>query len=384
MSTKLKRRAWLKQSMLLTAGLTLGTTQLSRLSARELTNPFTGEVELPESAGFIKAQLNLNENPHGPSAKARKALMESVAKGNLYPMALANELKEMIAKAENVSTDHIFLGPGSSSILTMAGIAYGLENGTIVSAHPTFRTLLDTALRFDCEWEQVALTTDLQHDLDKMSDKVNDDTKLVYICNPNNPTGTLMDAQKLRGFCASTSAKVPVFVDEAYTEFLDDPKTNSMIDLVRDGKNVILAKTFSKIYGLAGLRIGYGIALPDTVKQIKKFGQRFLPVGTASLSAAIASYKDKEFEAYCQTKTAEAREFVSRFLKDKGIKCIPSHTNFVLFPLKMNPAQYLAEMRNAGVAVRSWSFAGKDWCRVSMGTIEDMGVFAKAFTQVMG
>ncbi|RMG25704.1 MAG: histidinol-phosphate aminotransferase family protein [Bacteroidetes bacterium] len=379
MSTKLKRRAWLKSSMLLTAGLALGGAPVA---ASGLKNPFTGEVVIPETGKTVPVRLNANENPFGPSRKARKALIEAVATSNRYPFELQNKLKQMIAAAEGVTADHIFLGAGSSAILTMAGIAYGLQKGAILSAYPTFQTLMDTATYFDCEWEQVPLTADHKHDLDALAARIHPNTRLLYLCNPNNPTGTLLDATDLRNFCASASEQVPVFVDEAYCEFLDQPEANSMTSLVREGKQVIIAKTFSKIYGMAGLRVGYGIARPDIAKELAKYGPRLVPVSTTSLQAAMASYGDQEFIAHCRNKNAESRKYLYEFLRQKGIGYVPSHTSFVLFPIEMEPAAYLRDMRTAGVAVRSWSFSGKHWCRVSMGTMQDMEAFARAFEQV--
>ncbi len=383
MSSKIKRRDWLKHSIMLATGLAMGSTQISQLSARELINPFTGEIELPENQDDIRVKLNANENPYGPSAKARRAIIEAAREGNRYPFSLINELKNMIAKEEGLSPEHIFMGAGSSAILTMAGLAYGLNEGAILSAYPTFDILMDTATHFNCDWEQVPLDAEFGHDLPLMESKVNQNTRLVYICNPNNPSGTLLEAQRLRDFCDRVSSSVPVFIDEAYTDFLDDPVGQSMVDLVHQGKDVIIARTFSKIYGLAGLRIGYGIARPEIAKMLSKYGPRLVTIGTTSIRAAMASYGDEVFKFHCKSKNAEVRAFLYKFLEEKNIKYVPSYTSFVLFPLEMNPVQYLERMRAESVAVRSWSFQDQDYCRVSMGTMEEMQLFVEAFDRVM-
>ena len=379
-TVKINRRNWLKSGLMLGAGAALSPTTL--LANSNGYNKYTGEYEFDGEANGLKAKLNANENPYGPSEKAMDAFRTAASEGNLYPFEYAREVRAIIAKEEGVSADQIFLGSGSSEILTMVALAYGAEKGALMSAFPTFRTMLDTAVGIGCNWQQVALDDEQKHDLQAMKSGVNDDTKLVYICNPNNPTGTVVNSDKLRKFCTEVSANVPVFVDEAYTDFMDDPVSVSMIDLIHDGQDIIIARTFSKIHGMAGLRIGYGIAQPETAKKITAYATRLVTISGPSLHAAMASYKDESFKAMCKTKNKGARDYTYNALKEMGFQPVASNTSFMIFPIKMEPKDYLKKMLDEGVAVRSWVFDDKNWCRVSMGTKEEMESFITALGAV--
>jgi histidinol-phosphate aminotransferase len=368
----------LKSSLMLGAGAALAPAAL----ANSGYNKFTGEYEIEVALNGLKARLNANENPYGPSLKAQDAFRKAAVDGNLYPFAYSREVKAIIAKEEGVTADHIFLGSGSSEILTMVGLAYGAEKGAIMSAFPTFRTMMDTAVGIGCDWQQVALDKNQKHDLKEMRAAITENTRLVYVCNPNNPTGTVLDTNELRKFCSEVSSQVPVFVDEAYTDFMDEPKSVSVIDRIKSGENVIIARTFSKIHGMAGLRVGYGIALPETVKKITAYGTRLVPISGPSLRAAMASFKDKEFKRMVKTKNAAAREFTFNELEKLGFKPIPSKTSFMLFPIQMKPKPFLNAMQKEGVGVRSWTFKNKDWCRVSIGTMNEMKAFVEALKVV--
>ena len=345
-------------------------------------NKYTGEYEFAGEANGLKAKLNANENPYGPSAKALEAFRAAATEGNLYPFAYADEVKAIIASEEGVEPEQIFLGSGSSEILTMTGLAFGAEKGALMSAFPTFKTMLDTAVGIGCDWQQVPLDSDLKHDLPAMQKGINADTRLVYVCNPNNPTGTVVAGPELRNFCREVSSRVPVFVDEAYTDFMDDPVGVSMIDLIHQGHNIIIARTFSKIHGMAGLRIGYGIARAETAKRITAYATRTITISGPSLHAAMASYKDEAFKKMCKEKNAAARDFTFTSLRESGFKPVPSNTSFMIFPIAMEPETYLQEMQAEGVAVRSWVFANQNWCRVSIGTLDEMKTFIAALKKV--
>jgi histidinol-phosphate aminotransferase len=373
MSNRYSRRNWLKSSLILGAGTALAPAALGGSGY----NKFTGEYESELELNGLKARLNSNENPYGPSAKAQEAFKNAVGEGNLYPFAYSREVKEIIAKEEGVSADHIFIGAGSSAILTMTGLAYGVEKGAIMSAFPTFRTMLDTAVNIGCDWQQIPLDKDQKHDLPAMLNGIDSKTKLVYVCNPNNPTGTVVDTDELKRFCSTVveNKKIPVFVDEAYTDFMDNPKAVTVIDRIHRGEDVIIARTFSKIHGMAGFRIGYGIAQPETVKKITTYGTRLVPVSGPSLHAAMASFKDTPFMDMVKKKNAGARDFTFNELKKLGFTPAASNTSFMIFPIAMEPGDYLDAMQAEGVAVRSWVFDDKNWCRVSIGTLEEMKIF---------
>ncbi|MEL6941060.1 MAG: histidinol-phosphate transaminase, partial [Bacteroidota bacterium] len=306
--------------------------------------------------------------------------------GNRYGHGDAAKLIDMVAEKEGVTKDHILLGPGSTDILEKTAIVHFIDGGNVVAADPAYMSLIKTAMAFKAKWKSVPCTDDWAHDLKGMEKAIDADTKLVYICNPNNPTGSLTDSKKLYDFCSKVSEKVPVFVDEAYLEFLPDAEKHSMVKLVQEGKNVIVARTFSKIHGMAGLRMGYGVALPETLEKIQKMVRTTMGLNVTTLRGAMASLKDEKFQENSRSWTAESREFTIDKLKSLGYDPIPSYTSFVLFPLLEGTVgkAYLAKMFDEGIGVRFFEVHDKPYCRVSMGTMEEMKMFVDAFKKVVG
>jgi histidinol-phosphate aminotransferase len=228
----------------------------------------------------------------------------------------------------------------------------------------------------------VDLNDKLEYDYDKLASAVKPDTKLVVICNPNNPTGTYVDAAKVIAFCAEMSKKVPVFADEAYLEFLPPGEQKSTIDLVKAGADVIVSRTFSKIYGLAGLRIGYTVAKPEITKKISMWGDEISASQTA-IAAAEASLGDESFMSMVRTKNAEARKVLTDYLDKKGYLYGKSLINVVFFPAPADGKTILARCEEKGYLIRICDYQGKEWCRVSIGTADEMKGFVKAFEEVI-
>jgi histidinol-phosphate aminotransferase len=229
--------------------------------------------------------------------------------------------------------------------------------------------------------DRVPLTKDYQYDLDTMSTRVNAETALIYICNPNNPTGVMLPSEKLKSFCDTVSPKSTVLVDEAYIDYAPTPATDSMVECVRKGQNVLILRTLSKLHGFAGLRIGYALGQPALLKDLRKYCSGGFTVSTTSAAAAIASFKDKAFQEMVLKNTLESKKFLYDTLKAMDYKYLPSSANFVLFPIKMKGQMLLQKMMAEGVSVRSWSFDQQDWCRVSIGTMDEMKAFKEAFAK---
>jgi histidinol-phosphate aminotransferase len=375
-STSFNRRQWLKSGALAAAGLTFGK------SAWNTAEAATTRKKVLSDLPVIKARLSANENPFGPSEKARKAIIDAIPESFLYPRQYLMEFRKMVAQQEGVSEDHVMLGAGSGELLVATALCYSFKGGAgghVVSGDPSYMQLVRAATQIGLGWEKVPLNARYDYDLEAMAARVNDKTSLVYICNPNNPTGVLTDPGKLAAFCETVSAKKPVFVDEAYIDYVGDPKKNSMVSCILKGHNVIVARTFSKVHSFAGLRIGYLIAKPEVIKEIGKYGGGGSSISATSIRGAIASYGDKEFIKYSVAKNSEAKEFLYKILRDNSYEYLPSETNFVLFPLKMDGKRFVEEMGKRGVSIRSWEFEGKQWCRVSMGTMDQMKLFADAF-----
>jgi histidinol-phosphate aminotransferase len=331
----------------------------------------------------IKARLSANENPWGPSEKAKKALIKAIDTSFLYAGPATMELRKKLADMNGVPEDHILLGAGSSELLMASLMLYG-PKGKIIMGDPCYISNRDdNGDSGSMNLDKVPLTKEYQYDLDAMVPRVGANTSMVYICNPNNPTGVILPAGKLRDYCGSISAKTPVLVDEAYIDYAKDPKTESMINCVQKGQNVIILRTLSKLHAFAGLRVGYAIAQPATINQLKKYASGGFSLSGTSVAAAIASLADTDFQQYTLKQTAASKQFLYDFLTAQDYTYLPSSANFVLFPLRMKGQPFLAKMMDEGVSVRSWEFDRQHWCRVSIGTMGEMKTFANAFQKVI-
>jgi histidinol-phosphate aminotransferase len=343
----------------------------------------SGEMVMSQAMADIKARLSSNENPFGPSEKAKKALAEAIEKSYQYPMKTLKELSEKIAAYEGLKPENVMLGAGSGPLLQAAVVHFGKMGGNLVSGDPTYGNIpSDMTEHFKTSWKQVPLTADYKLDLDAMEKAIDDKTILMYVCNPNNPTGTTVDSVKLKAFCERVSKRVPVFVDEAYIDYMDNPKEASVMECVRKGSNVMVARTFSKLYGFAGLRVGYMVGQTPMLEAMKPLTKGARSISATSGSAALAGYNDAEFLQEALKRTTESKAYLYKILKRKGYDYIPSSTNFVLFPIKMDGKKFVKEMVDRGVSVRYWKFNNQDWCRVSIGLMDEMKTFEEAFAQI--
>ncbi|WP_405609522.1 pyridoxal phosphate-dependent aminotransferase [Polaribacter sp. Asnod1-A03] len=392
-TTNLSRREWLKKGTLTIGAMALvpheiwssnvlaaqkeGRTFL--YSSNNYFNEFTPPIVKEESALTI---LRSNENPYGPPPKSAKAFQEEVFGGNRYAWKTLGTLKEKIAENEGINTDQILMGPGSSDLLEKVAMVFFQEGGNVISADPSYMSLIVVAKSVGGNWKSYKLLDDSQHDLDAMEAGVDENTKLVYICNPNNPTGSITDAKKLRDFCSRVSEKVPVFVDEAYLELSDNGLRDSMNTLVAEGKNVIVARTFSKIHGMAGLRIGYAIGKKETLDIISEITRGGMGITGPSIAAATTSLENQDFLDSCKSKIADARLYTMKYLKENNFSYLPSETNFIIFEIPMEGRAFLKKIYAKNVAVKSFKFWDKNWCRVSIGTMDEMKTFTNAMSEI--
>ena len=330
----------------------------------------------------LKARLFANENPFGPSDKAKQAIVDILPLGYQYPMRSMGDLSSKIADFEKVKLENIFMASGSSPLLMAAALAYYKPGCNVVSGDPSYADLPSKAEKVGAKWVKVPLTSEYKLDLDAMEKAIDDNTVLVYVCNPNNPTGTVVDNAKLRSFVERVSKKVTVFVDEAYIDYLPDPQGATLIPMVNNGTNVIIARTFSKLYGFAGLRLGYVATQPEIIKKLGLYTEASMSISTTTLQAAIASYQDRSFLDGALQKTNASKDYLYSVLKKEGYIYVPSSTNFVLFPIKMDGKQFTDEMMKRSVGVRFWKFNNQDWCRVSIGRMDEMEAFAAAFKEL--
>ncbi|MES2772587.1 MAG: histidinol-phosphate transaminase [Bacteroidota bacterium] len=364
---KLQRREWLKQGSLLLAGFSLAGNVMGRGR-----NGFEFDEE-KTARDFIK--LSSNENPYGPSPLARQAMAEAVVSSNRYPWQVTDLLRKKIGNLFGLDENHVLMGAGSSEILGTVA-AFAGRNGTkgnAISPHPTFRLWWQAAESFGLSIKKVPLTDDKKVNTQTLLAAMDENTRLFYICNPNNPTGTIIPDEELRRCIEIASQKTMVLLDEAYTEYSDEP---SMAKMVASNKNLVVAKTFSKIHGMAGARAGYALAHPDTIKQLAGF-QPWANAGVSavSLAGALASLDDKAFIQQCRTKNDAARSHTIANLEAMRIPVIPSHTNFIYYQVAAFKGDFPKAINDATMsAVRVFEDEGK-WYRTSIGTMEEMKVF---------
>lgn len=390
MKKYLNRREWLRNTAILSGGLSLMPSLINSANANTISNRsgkfFFDDREFAADNDMVlpnlRARLLANENPFGPSAAAKKAIADAINDGCRYPINSVTELEKKILDAEGLQEGQVMFSAGSSPLLRGAAIYYSKPGSNIVTANPTYDDIPLHCEKFGATIKAIPVNAAYEYDLDAMEKAIDDKTSLVYICNPNNPTGTVLNADKLRAFCERVSRKTLVFIDEAYIDYTDDPQTTSMIDLVKKGMNIIIARTFSKLYGFAGLRIGYIMSQAEIIKPFEDYSASFWAMSGPSIAGALATYREQPYMSDTLKKTIESKNYLYKVLKDEGYDYVPSHTNFVLFPIKMEGQRFVEEMMKRGVGVRFWEFNNKHYCRVSIGRMDEMQAFAEAFKEI--
>lgn len=362
------RRQWLKNTGAVLAGISMSPAI------------FATEKERYRAAGNIL--LNSNENAYGPSAATRKAMAEALLNSNRYPDDAIPVLKNELADFWGVKSENILMGAGGSELLATMNLYSSVNKGKMITAHPSFNAWTRQAEAMGMKVVYVPLNAEKKLDLPAMLSAIDNETRMIYVCNPNNPSGTVIDDAALRSFVGECSKKTTVLVDEAYTEYSDRP---SLRDMAVVNKNIVVVKTFSKIYGLAGARIGYAIGHPDTISKMSVF--QLWPevsLSAATVAAASAALKDHAFVKDCKEKTAMARQLCYKAFQEMKLEYVPSYTSFILFDVGKIGAAYSAKMQAKNIMVQYRDFFGGKWSRVSMGTLEEMEIFCSALKSTVG
>jgi histidinol-phosphate aminotransferase len=322
-------------------------------------------------------RLLANENPYGPSPAARAAMDVVAPEAWKYPVMESQQLRRLIAEREGLTPAHVMISDGSGEALRIAALVHGRKKGEVVAAAPTFTFLQAYARQLGCTVREVPLDGNMRHELAAMASAVTPATSLVYVCNPNNPTGTLLTGAELRPFVRTLSSKAMVLVDEAYLDLWDDVAEHTVTDRVRAGDNVIVTRTFSKLHGIAGLRIGYAMAPPPVIAELER--HRMSMLNLIGIAAATASYQDLGFQAQSRARIREALDLTTQWLTELGVPHVGgSRGNFVFFDTGAPLANFAAAMRRAGFLIGRMFQPYDTWCRVSMGTVEQMQDFAAA------
>ena len=365
-------------AQLLTAGAAGAVTHPSLA----LAAPSIADAIAPNAV----VRLSANENPYGPSPKALQAMTDGFKLAWKYPVEHADLLVEALAKTNGVGADQILIGAGSGEILSLCATAFTgpLEHsrhgrGSLIAADPTFESILGAASVRGAEVVKIPLTPDYGHDLAKMAAAANEG--LVYICNPNNPTASITPKDQLRDFIASAPARTMILVDEAYFHYADSSAYESVIPLVKDRPNLVVARTFSKIYGMAGLRCGYCVAQPSAIARMQPHLLSH-SVNIMALVAALASLEDPEHVARGRRLNSETKAFVRRELDAMGYEQIPSAANFIMVDLKRPVAPLITAMRERRVQVGRLFPTLPNHLRVTIGKKAEMEAFLAAFREV--
>lgn len=336
-------------------------------------------VPAPAKTGVVR--LSANENPYGPSDKAHEAMKNAHGICNRYPDAANEVLIEKIAKINNIGHDQIALGDGSSEILKLCAETFtGPTEGKLVVADPTFEAILEYSKACGAEVVKVPLTSSFGHNLEKMGASAQ--KGLIYICNPNNPTASITPKNDLRDFISKTPMDTVILVDEAYFHYADSADYESVIPMVKDHANLIVARTFSKIYGMAGLRCGYCIAQPETIKRMHGF-QMWDSVNIMALNAASASLDDANQVDNGRKMNSETKKYTLTELEKLGYKSIPSQANFIMFDCRKPVVPIIKAMKDNNIAVGRLFPAYPNHMRLTIGKQSEMEAFVSAFKQVM-
>jgi histidinol-phosphate aminotransferase len=335
----------------------------------------------PNSATGGLVRLSANENPYGPSSKALKAMTDSFGLACRYPDEHNNVLIDKVARLNGVNHDEILLGDGSGEILKLCAETFtGNGCGALVAADPTFEAILKNADANGAEVVKVPLTSDFAHDLPKMLAAAK--AGLIYVCNPNNPTASITSKDELRDFITKTPRETMILVDEAYFHFADSPDYESTIPLVKDHPNLIVSRTFSKIYGMAGLRCGYCVAQKQAIERMRQ-QQMWDSVNIMALVAASASLDDLDQVPNGQRLNLEAKQFTTSEIARMGYKTIPSQANFIMIDCKRPVVPLIQAMKQRNVHVGRLFPALPNHMRVTIGKKSEMETFMGAFREAM-
>ena len=324
------------------------------------------------AAGPVR--LSSNENPYGPSPAAFAAMRKAFDLAWRYPDEAADDLAGDLAKLHGVPADHILLGDGSTEILKLCADAFTGPGRTVVTADPTFEAVARYAKMGGAEAVKVPLTAEHRHDLGRMLPA---GAGLVYVCNPNNPTASLTPAADLRAFLDRVPAGTVVLVDEAYAHYAESADWESVLPRVADHPGLIVARTFSKIYGMAGLRCGYAVARPETLQRLRDH-QAWDTLNVMALAAARASLADRGHVEKSRRLNREARAFTRSGLEAMGYRPIPSETNFLMVDLRRDVGPVIEALKQRGVEPGRRFAAMPTHLRVTIGTRPQMEAFLAA------
>ena len=345
-------------------------------------SPGKSSREVKEDLGLAEVtKLASNENPLGPSAGTVKAMQQAAAEVYFYPDPLCRDLTEALAEKWDVDPDGILVGRGSDEIIHMMGLAFVNPGEEIIYSDPWFALYPITAALMDARAVTIR-HRDFTHNLEAMAAAITDRTKLVFISNPYNPTGTIVTAEQVGEFMEALPDHVIVGFDEAYYEYVDDPDYPNCLDYVREGRKAVVLRTFSKAYGLAGLRIGYGIAPPEVATALKQVREPF-NVSSIAQAAALASLADPDQVQRSFQLVQDGKQYLYEQFEQMGLSYVPTQANFIFVDVGIDSRECFDELMQRGVTVRTGDIFGlPTYIRVTIGTMEQNRKFIEALRDV--
>jgi histidinol-phosphate aminotransferase len=311
--------------------------------------------------------------------KSHEALFAAETRSNNYPDFFAFELKKALAAEYSLETTNIITVAGSSALIDIIGCTFINPGDEVLYCSPTYEAFADMANAYGGVPAPIPLAGDLSFDLDGLYNAITPKTKIVVIVNPNNPTGGYVPSSKIEEFIRKAPDDILIVVDEAYIDFVDHPDNYSMVKLIQEGidKPVLILRTFSKIYGMAGIRVGYGVSSPEVIDELAKSSHAW-NVSNVSQAAAIVALGEKEFIANVKSEIVKGREYVSRELKRLGCAVNDTQANFIYFSSPLAPEDITAALKEKDVLIATFA-----WSRVSIGTPEENRAFIDALEEVL-
>ena len=324
--------------------------------------------------------LNSNENPYGPSVKALEAAAKAAP--NRYPDGLEEEVRAAIAKHHGVALEQIVLGCGSSEILQMADEAFSGSGRRVVAAEPTFEAVLAYAKVVRADGIKVPLTPDFRHDLPAMAAACDASTGLAYVCNPNNPTATIVTGDEMAAFAAKVPPSATILVDEAYHHFVEDARYRTSLELIGKHPNVVVARTFSKIYGMAGMRLGYAVGSKETIAAMAPYAS-WANTNAAVLAAALECLADPDLVPRQKKTLNDTRRWLVAEMTKQARRTMPSETNFVMVDVGKDVTPVIEAFRAKKILVGRKFPSLPNWLRVSIGTRPQTEAFLSALGEIV-
>lgn len=328
-------------------------------------------------------KLASNENPLGPSPLAMDALRNCIANVNYYPDGNCYYLKNDLAVKVGCGADQLIIGNGSDEILKLIAETFLSPGEEIIFAQPSFSEYEFVCRVMDAVPIAVPVDGNFAHDLQAMAGRINKRTKIVFICNPNNPTGNIVTGDDLEAFLDDVPEHVLVVIDEAYREYVTDPDYPDSLQYVREGRKLISLRTFAKIYGLAGLRIGYGISSPEIISLINRVREPF-NVNYLAQIAASAALRDDEHLRRSRELVVSGRSFLYKAFDRLGLKYVPTQGNFIFVDIGIDSRTAFQSLIMEGIIIRTGDIFGlPHFIRVTIGTSEQNQRFVQALEKIL-